>query len=981
MSDDFAEALWEEFAAETEEHLESIEPGLVAIEKDGPTTETISRLFRAFHSIKGLTRAMDLAAMADCAHHAENLLGLVRDGKTTIDREVTDLLLESVDALRSLRELGIQTRKNGERPSGLIERLDEAYKKRTGSPGKAPGRAVATLLPKAPVIVEESGPASERTAPRIALPPATPRPGTAQSPAGGPASSAEQSFMEAFAELVVEEFPVVAVAVAQDAPERAIRTIETLANACQVMSFEGLEEELAALARLLREESPGRRGQALEALASMRKRFALIDELYGTRLAALTSSDAVAMVVHAEIRRVTPDFERIGTSASAQGNPAERALLGERARFLAALYELVDRPLLAQECLRLDDVAQRSSEPLNDAVRECVERLHHDLDEHGPASLRRTGAGAGAGVPRRQPLPPEVLALALDGSLVEVLDVPGVRTLRSAVADEAKAIYEIGFESERSPAITRAVLDWLGTHAVPVVNRATFESGIPFLRIVAVSELPLVQLRAEIARLAGNPDFAHVRACRAVAERPAPASVKAPIAEAKKDPGGEARDAAKEAAQAKAAATMLRVRGEVVDALMAQVGELLTLSNVLDQAVAGGATEALTRRVEAVAERIGPDARGIGTSLDALLGRIRQVDQQLHGAILRLRDQTLELRVVPIDTVFSRFPRVVRTLAQKLGKDVTFETTGGETRLDKAMSEALVDPLMHMVRNAVDHGVETPADRTARGKNAQANVMLSAGSRNNRIVIELSDDGRGMDPGKLKKRAIERGILTESSAAAMSNEEAFKLIFAPGFSTAEQVTDTSGRGVGMDVVLTNVTKLGGTIAITSTIDKGTTFTLLLPLSAAIQPVLLVEAGGRVLAIPERFLAETLELDPSERQLVEGHGALVLRDVVLPLHELDALLEARPERAVVGRCPVVVVQSGSHRMGLLVERLVGRRELYVKEVHPAIVSIPGLSGAAVLGDGRAALIVDGDELLRLAADTRRTPARSEAFVEA
>ena len=970
MTDDFAEALWEEFAAETEEHLESIEPGLVAIEKDGATTEMISRLFRAFHSIKGLTRAMDLSAMADASHHAENLLGLVREGKATIDKEVTDLLLESVDALRSLREIGIQTRKNGERPTAVIERLDAAYQARTGHASRKLGHAAATLMPivAAPDFADE-GP---HTMAPVSRAPLTPRP-SSESPGGGRATSAEQSFMEAFAELVVEEFPVVVGAIAQDDPVRAAQSVETLANACQVMAFEGLEEELLSLGRLIAEEAPDRRRLALAAIASMRTRFALIDELYGTRLAELTRSDAVSMVVHAEIRRMTPEVERLGSVPAAQSDPVARAALGHEARFLAALYELVDRPQLAQNCYRLDDVAMRSAEPLGEVVSDCLERFRSDLDQHGPSSLRRNASPNA----RRQELPPEILGLGLDGSLLEVLEVPGVRTLRVAIADPLQAVYEVGFESEREPAVTRAIVDWLSQRTTPVVNRATFESGRPYLRILLTSSLALVQLRGELVRLAGGVERIDVKACRARSEMPAEKKLTdADRADDANEPK-EAKDSVKEAAQAKAAATMLRVRGEVVDALMAQVGELLTLSNTLDQAVGGAGTEALVRRLEESIDRSHHDSRTLIAGFESLLAQVRQIDQQLHGSILRLRDQTLELRVVPIETVFSRFPRLVRTLAQKLAKEITFDTTGGETRLDKAMSEALVDPLMHMVRNAVDHGVEKPEDRVARGKKPQASVRLSAGSRNNRIVIELSDDGRGMDPEKLKARAVDRGILSSSAAAAMSNEEAFKLIFAPGFSTAEQITDTSGRGVGMDVVLTNVTKLGGTIAITSAVDKGTTFSLLLPLSAAIQPVLLVEAGGRVLAVPERYLAETLELDPNERQLVEGHGALVLRDAVLPLHDLDAILEARPEGVYSARRPVVVIQSGSHRMGLLVDRLVGRRELYVKEVHPAIISIPGLSGAAVLGDGRAVLIVDGDELLRLAADARRSPALHES----
>lgn len=960
MSDDFAEALWEEFAAETEEHLESIEPGLIAIEKDGATPEMIAGLFRAFHSIKGLTRAMDLSAMADASHHAENLLGLVREGRASIDKEVTDLLLESVDVLRALRELGIQTRKNGERPGALIERLDAAYRERSGNESRRPRQGAAEMIAAA------AGPVSVR----IVTPPSTPRPQN-ESPSGGPSTSAEQSFMEAFAELVAEEFPAIVGAIAQDEPARARQAIETLENACQVMGFDGLQEELTVLASVVVGDARDRRRVALASVASMRSRFALIDELYGTHLAQLTRSEGVAMVVHAEIRQMTPEIERLGTSPAAQSDPAVRATLGGEARFLAALYDLVDRPQLSQDCFRLDDVATRSAEPIADVVRDCIERFHGDLDAHGPASLRRNASPNA----RNQPLPEEVLALGIEGALVEVLDVPGVRALRSALRDPMTAVYEVGFESEREPAVTMAIVDWLSKNAVAVVNRATFESGRPYLRSLITTGYSLVQLRAELGRLAGGVERIDVRACRSAAEAPAsakpPAVANAPDAREPKD-AKEAKEGTKEAAQAKAAATMLRVRGEVVDELMAQVGELLTLSNTLDQAVDGAGTETLLRRLETSLDRSNPESRSLVGGFESLLSQVRRIDQQLHGSILRLRDQTLELRVVPIETVFSRFPRLVRTLAQKLAKDISFETSGGETRLDKAMSESLVDPLMHMVRNAVDHGVEKPEERAARGKKTQASVHLSAGSRNNRIVIELSDDGRGMDPAKLKKRAIDRGILTEAAAATMSNEDAFKLIFAPGFSTAEQVTDTSGRGVGMDVVLTNVTKLGGSIHIASAVDKGTTFTLLLPLSAAIQPVLLVEAGGRVLAVPERYLAETLELDPSDRQLIEGHSAIVLRDTVLPLHELDALLEAHTESMQSTRRPVVVVQSGSHRMGLLVDRLVGRRELYVKEVHPTIVSIPGLSGAAVLGDGRAVLIVDGDELLRLAADARRAP---------
>ncbi|MFZ2855173.1 MAG: chemotaxis protein CheA, partial [Rhodocyclaceae bacterium] len=352
-------------------------------------------------------------------------------------------------------------------------------------------------------------------------------------------------------------------------------------------------------------------------------------------------------------------------------------------------------------------------------------------------------------------------------------------------------------------------------------------------------------------------------------------------------------------------------------------------------------------------------------ALDSQRRRLEESDTLIQSALSRLQVNAMELRVVPVDTVFKRFPRVVRDIAQLQGKRIRLEVSGQEVRIDKAMIEVLADPLLHMVRNAADHGVEPPDEREAKGKHPEATLTLSAMQRGNRVVVQVTDDGRGIDKSRVLAKAVERGVVRPEDASRMSDEDIFQLLFAPGFSTAEKVTETSGRGVGMDVVRNNVMRLGGAVQIESVFGQGSTFTLTMPLSAAVQEVLLVETDSQVLALPARYVEEVIEVERADAQSIKGRAAILLRGAFLPLAHIADLLGFTKRPAQGGSRVAVVLGNGQHTLGLLVDRILGRQELFIKDIHPRLMALPGVGGASILGDGRPVLILDGEGLLRLA----------------
>ena len=346
----------------------------------------------------------------------------------------------------------------------------------------------------------------------------------------------------------------------------------------------------------------------------------------------------------------------------------------------------------------------------------------------------------------------------------------------------------------------------------------------------------------------------------------------------------------------------------------------------------------------------------------------------LHAAVEDMRRvtdalQTLVMRVrmMPVDAVFMRFPRMVRDLAGALGKRVDLVVRGEDTELDRTVIDALGDPLVHMLRNAVDHGLESPEDRVAAGKDPTGTVSLCARHAGGSVVIEVRDDGRGMDPGALRAAVVRKRLMDAGPAAALSDEEALQLAFLPGLSTTEQTTDVSGRGVGLDAVRTAIADLGGEVSIRSTIGEGSCFTIRLPLTLAIVQALLVEAGrdrsggcSRVWAVPLEAIEETVLVDPADTRTLGGRPCVVLRDGVVPLVRLGerpGLGGPRDIGGPDGPMRVVVVRAGSTRVGVVVDGLVGTQDVVVKRLPDILGDVAGVAGATILGDGSVALILD------------------------
>ncbi len=414
---------------------------------------------------------------------------------------------------------------------------------------------------------------------------------------------------------------------------------------------------------------------------------------------------------------------------------------------------------------------------------------------------------------------------------------------------------------------------------------------------------------------------AKVEPAPAPARAAAPAPARAPAATGEKPVVSEAE-------------TTVRVDTARLDEIMNMVGELVLVRNRLVRLGLNSGDEAMSKAV---------------SNLDV-------VTADLQTAVMKTRMQ-------PIKKVFGRFPRLVRDLARQLKKEINLELVGEETDLDKNLVEALADPLVHLVRNAVDHGIETPEEREATGKSRGGRVVLSAEQEGDHILLSISDDGKGMDPHVLRSIAVKRGVMDKDAADRLSDSECYNLIFAPGFSTKTEISDVSGRGVGMDVVKTKISQLNGSINIYSTKGQGSKIVIKVPLTLAIMPTLMVMLGNQAFAFPLVNVNEIFHLDLSTTNVVDGQEVVIVRDKALPLFYLKRWLVSSAAHEEQREGHVVILSVGTQRIGFVVDQLVGQEEVVIKPLGKMLQGTPGMSGATITGDGRIALILDVPSMLK------------------
>lgn len=390
--------------------------------------------------------------------------------------------------------------------------------------------------------------------------------------------------------------------------------------------------------------------------------------------------------------------------------------------------------------------------------------------------------------------------------------------------------------------------------------------------------------------------------------------------------------------------TSIRVAVEKVDQLINLVGELVITQSMLQQR----------------SNELDPVTHGdLITSMSQLQRNARD-----------LQESVMSIRMMPMEYVFSRFPRLVRDLASKLGKQVELTLQGSSTELDKSLIERIIDPLTHLVRNSLDHGIESPEKRAAAGKSPVGNLILSAEHQGGNICIEVTDDGAGLNRERILAKAMSQGMAVSES---MTDDEVGMLIFAPGFSTAEQVTDVSGRGVGMDVVKRNIQEMGGHVEIASRQGQGTTIRILLPLTLAILDGMSVKVNEEVFILPLNAVMESLQ--PREEDLhplAGGERVLEVRGEYLPLVELWKVFDVQGAKTEATQGIVVILQSAGRRYALLVDQLIGQHQVVVKNLESNYRKVPGISAATILGDGSVALIVDVSALQSLNREQRLAP---------
>ncbi|MDO9519549.1 MAG: chemotaxis protein CheA [Pseudohongiella sp.] len=390
----------------------------------------------------------------------------------------------------------------------------------------------------------------------------------------------------------------------------------------------------------------------------------------------------------------------------------------------------------------------------------------------------------------------------------------------------------------------------------------------------------------------------------------------------------ESRDTAPE--------TTVRVDTKRLDEIMNMVGELVLVRNRLVRIGSNSTDEILSKAV---------------ANLDL-------VTADLQTSVMKTRMQ-------PIKKVFGRFPRVVRDLARSLNKEVVLELIGEETDLDKNLVEALADPLVHLVRNAVDHGIEQPDVRIAKGKSREGSILLAAEQEGDHILLTISDDGHGMDPELLRRKAVEKGLMDKDAADRLSRSECFDLIFAPGFSTKTEISDVSGRGVGMDVVKTKIAQLNGSVSIDSTLGKGSRIEIKVPLTLAIMPTMMIMVGDQTFALPLVSVNEIFNLDLGDTHIIDGQQVVTVRDKALPLFHLRRWLGQSEvaNNGTTGSANVVIVSVGAQRVGFVVDTLIGQEEVVIKPLGRMLHGTAGMAGATITGDGRIAVILDVPGLLK------------------
>ena len=1021
MSQEFFDPeLFADFIAEAKEHLETIEPNLLELEKAPDNLALLNDIFRPMHSLKGASGFLGLNRINQLAHKSENILDELRKGTMVVTSEIMDVILASTDALRQMIDNLESTNAEGEVEIGHIMAQIEAIMAGETTPQPKEEIVEPASVAEEPAMGDELSTADEATEAHSES--------SHDNPAATAGDEAEftamsgKDWVQTLPDLPTYTLTAFGEGHLKDFIDESNDTIENLTS-----SLLDLEENPVGRDELVNDifrffhNMKGNSGiigyselnslthEAETLLNNVRQgKITPTHELIDLLLLVVDVLEALVQRINIEAGSATPfnispvvkqlqeaqtggpislPQELLDAQASQNGNGDHH----EAAESQDAAQEASEKeaPAAAEPHAPVEVVTPTffavgaendDTEAFRVTVRQQFEIIHAALE-----TLKKDGSHKDS----IDALYRCLIAVKNACAFMEFEDIKVYAERTAGIVDQGR-ISGIDFELmvdllDQEVSIIKDMVQLALDGPAKAATPAAAPAAAPSPASTPADEKPAepgAEPKAEKEQAApASTAPASTAAPSAPASAPAtpkqdapapkpvePAKPAAPAAAKPATPAKPAAPAVKPAVPAKPAApaaakpaaqaaapaaenhkgsSTIRVDHERLDHLMNLIGELIINRNRYTL---------IARSLEDTGHDV--DISQVAQSLSETTYAMARISDDLQDTIMKVR-------MVPVSSVFSRFPRLVRDLSRKSGKEVDLVMEGEETELDKSVVEVIGDPLVHLIRNSVDHGIEPEDQRLAAGKPAKGKVVLRAFHKGNSVAIEIEDDGKGIDPAKMREVAIRKGVITPEEAAQLDDRESLELIFAPGFSSAEKITDISGRGVGMDVVRTNIKNLKGSVSTYSEVGKGTRFTLSLPLTLAIIDALMVNVSGQMYAIPLDAVSETTKIEAERLTDVKGRKAVTLRGEVLGVVELSEMLGLPRTDPLPDVLSVVVIHDNDRRLGLVVDRLLERQEIVIKPLGAYLGDLKGISGATIMGDGSVILILDPHEIYILA----------------
>ncbi len=961
------------FVEDCREGFESMEEDLMAMEEDPESKETMNNLFRVMHTLKGTAGFMGLNEIQSFAHKMESVFDLVRQEKLTLTPKLLDFLLPGIDKLKAMvfGQIG-----ECEIPDATddIETLEKIIE--TCSDAILSGEAASPPVEEVPVeaeLVEEA-------------------PVEAEPVEEAPAEVSDDDIdFDAILQEYGENVP---------SPEAPAEPVETAVDSAFQEALEQVDVEIPASPTGLPE------GTSSELL----QQFVIEAEEH---LVTIEESLLVLEGDQADKETINTFFRAIHSIKGTAGyvNLKQIEMLSHR---IETIFDLIRKEEM-EYSKEIGDIVFKSIDSLrtmvffikNEDFSQQVDITNQIKYLVAIASLKRTEIASPAAALAEE-VPAAETPPASPTAELPAVDADQLNTFLTGAQQQLEVLDIYQVELQKGP---------LDEHDLITLHRSlkTLHAGAKYCNLVVLEaaiddyeELLLKVLGGEIEQtklvITGTLQPSHQRVIDAIhqlktadlstlskpveAEKPKePPPLPKPVeAEKPKEPPPPPKPVEAEKPKEPPPPPAVPAVSQTEIAQQRAARKITNKPEEEKAVAAANTSEAKTMRVDAsrldrfmnlIGELIITrnafkhlaDTMDEGRTVIEIIQDIKQIENSISRISDNLQDNLMEMRLVQVKTVFQRMPRIVRDIARKTNKKITMQMIGETTEVDKSIVEEIGDPLVHIVRNSCDHGIETPEDRIAVGKPEQGTITLKAMHMGSFIAIDIIDDGGGIDPIKIKKLAVKKDVISQDESDNMGDDEAVNLIFAPGFSTAEQVSDISGRGVGMDVVMTNIRNIQGSVDVTSKLGEGTQVRLKLPLTLAVIEALIVGVNGTSYAIPLDAIKETVQVKQNAIKNLKDKSALELRGDILGITPLTELLHLNAseedEEDINKELSIVVLNVGGREIGISVDRLFNQQEVVVKPLEDYLSSIPGLKGSTIMGDGQVVLILEPNELMELA----------------